>query len=105
MGVLLLVLGVGLSEWMLTMLKTREELLDKAVLYLRIYYLGMPALAIYNFGNAVYSAVGNTKKPLYYLGFSGVLNIILNLFFVIVCHMDVAGVALAISFPSMYLQH
>ena len=55
MGVLLLVLGVGLSEWMLTMLKTREELLDKAVLYLRIYYLGMPALAIYNFGNAVYS--------------------------------------------------
>lgn len=74
MGVLLLVLGVGLSEWMLTMLKTREELLDKAVLYLRIYYLGMPALAIYNFGNAVYSAVGNTKKPLYYLGFSGVLN-------------------------------
>ena len=62
MGVLLLVLGVGLSEWMLTMLKTREELLDKAVLYLRIYYLGMPALAIYNFGNAVYSAVGNTKS-------------------------------------------
>ena len=50
MGVLLLVLGVGLSEWMLTALKTREEaLLDKAVLYLRIYYLGMPALAIYNF--------------------------------------------------------
>ena len=97
MGVLLLVLGVGLSEWMLTALKTKEELLDKAVLYLRIYYLGMPALAIYNFGNAVYSAVGNTKKPLYYLGFSGVLNIILNLFFVIVCHMDVAGVASIIS--------
>ena len=102
MGVLLLVLGVGLSEWMLTMLKTREELLDKAILYLRIYYLGMPALAIYNFGNAVYSAVGNTKKPLYYLGFSGVLNIILNLFFVIVCHMDVAGVALA-SIISQYV--
>ena len=94
MGVLLLVLGVGLSEWMLTMLKTREELLDKAVLYLRIYYLGMPALAIYNFGNAVYSAVGNTKKPLYYLGFSGVLNIILNLFFVIICHLSVAGVGI-----------
>ena len=62
----------------------------------------MPALAIYNFGNAVYSAVGNTKKPLYYLGFSGVLNIILNLFFVIVCHMDVAGVALA-SIISQYV--
>ena len=93
MGVLLLVLGVGLSEWMLTMLKTREELLDKAVLYLRIYYLGMPALAIYNFGNAVYSAVGNTKKPLYYLGFSGVLNIILNLFFVCICSINPAGTA------------
>ena len=102
MGVLLLVLGVGLSEWMLTALRTKEELLDKAVLYLRIYYLGMPALAIYNFGNAVYSAVGNTKKPLYYLGFSGVLNIILNLFFVIVCRMDVAGVALA-SIISQYV--
>jgi Na+-driven multidrug efflux pump len=87
---------------MLTALKTKEELLDKAVLYLRIYYLGMPALAIYNFGNAVYSAVGNTKKPLYYLGFSGVLNIILNLFFVIVCRMDVAGVALA-SIISQYV--
>ena len=102
MGLLLLVLGVGLSEWMLTMLKTKAELLDKAVLYLRIYYLGMPALAIYNFGNAVYSAVGNTKKPLYYLGFSGVLNIVLNLFFVIVCRMDVAGVALA-SIISQYV--
>ena len=102
MGVLLLVLGVGLSEWMLMALKTKKELLDKAVLYLRIYYLGMPALAIYNFGNAVYSAVGNTKKPLYYLGFSGVLNIILNLFFVIVCRMDVAGVALA-SIISQYV--
>ena len=102
MGVLLLVLGVGLSEWMLTALKTKEELLDKAVLYLRIYYLGMPALAIYNFGNAVYSAVGNTKKPLYYLGFSGVLNIILNLFFVIVCHMAAAGVATA-SAISLYI--
>ena len=76
--------------------------MDKAVLYLRIYYLGMPALAIYNFGNAVYSAVGNTKKPLYYLGFSGVLNIILNLFFVIACRMDVAGVALA-SIISQYV--
>ena len=55
----------------------------------------MPALAIYNFGNAVFSAVGNTKKPLYYLATAGVINIILNLFFVIVCKLDVAGVALA----------
>ncbi len=102
MGIILLVLGVGMSQWMLALLKTKAEFMGKAVLYLRIYYLGMPALAIYNFGNAVYSAVGNTKKPLYYLGFSGILNIVLNLFFVIVCRMDVAGVALA-SIISQYV--
>lgn len=95
MGGILAIVGVGGAEWMLRALHTREELLDKAVLYLRIYYLGMPALGIYNFGNAVLSAVGDTKKPLYYMSFAGVLNIALNLFFVIVCHMDVAGVALA----------
>ena len=55
----------------------------------------MPALALYNFGNAVFSAIGETKKPLAYLSFAGVLNILLNLFFVIVCKLDVAGVALA----------
>lgn len=55
----------------------------------------MPALALYNFGNAIFSAIGETKKPLYYLCIAGVLNILLNLFFVIVCRLDVAGVALA----------
>ena len=68
---------------------------DGAVLYLRIYLLGMPALGLYNFGNAVLSAAGDTKRPLYYLAFAGVVNVILNLFFVIVCHLGVAGVALA----------
>lgn len=101
-GILLLICGTGLSGWMLSLLKTKPELLSKATLYLRIYYLGMPALAIYNFGNAVYSAIGNTKKPLCYLSISGVLNIVLNLFFVIVCHLDVAGVALA-SIISQYV--
>ena len=56
---------------------------------------GMPALGLYNFGNAVLSAAGDTKRPLYYLAFAGVVNVILNLFFVIVCHLGVAGVALA----------
>ena len=65
------------------------------LLFLRVYFLGMPALALYNFGNAVFSAIGETKKPLAYLSFAGVLNILLNLFFVIVCKLDVAGVALA----------
>lgn len=65
------------------------------MLYLRIYCLGMPALAVYNFGNAVFSAVGDTRRPLYYLSIAGVINVVLNLFFVIVCNMDVAGVAVA----------
>ena len=77
------------------MLNTKEDLLPGAILYLRVYFLGMPALALYNFGNAVFSAIGETKKPLAYLSFAGVLNILLNLFFVIVCKLDVAGVALA----------
>ena len=64
-------------------------------LYLRICCLGMPALAVYNFGNAVFSAVGDTRRPLYYLSIAGVINVVLNLFFVIVCNMDVAGVAVA----------
>ena len=79
-----------------------RELLDGAVLYIRIYFLGMPAMALYNFGNAVCSAFGDTKKPLYYLGAAGIVNIVLNLFFVIVCKMDVAGVAAA-SIISQYL--
>ena len=76
-------------------MNTKDELIDGAVLYLRIYLLGMPALGLYNFGNAVLSAAGDTKRPLYYLAFAGVVNVILNLFFVIVCHLGVAGVALA----------
>ena len=76
--------------------------MDKAVLYIRIYFLGMPALALYNFGNAIYGAVGNTKKPLYYLAFAGVVNVGLNLFFVVACGMDVEGVALA-SIISQYI--
>lgn len=94
-GVALLLIGVGFSKGILEILQTKPELIDGAVLYIRIYFLGMPAMAIYNFGNAVFSAVGDTKRPLRYLLLAGVLNVILNLFFVIVCHMDVAGVALA----------
>ena len=102
LGMLLLLLGVFFGEAILLLLGTKEELLDGAVLYLRIYVLGMPAMALYNFGNAVFSAVGDTQRSLRYLTISGILNVILNLFFVIVCHMDVAGVALA-SILSQYL--
>lgn len=94
-GVLLLLIGVCFSREVLLLLNTKPELLDKAALYIRIYFFGMPALAVYNFGNAVFSASGDTSRPLRYLFFAGILNIFLNLFFVIVCRMDVAGVALA----------
>lgn len=101
-GLGLLGLGIGCSRWILQILGTKEELIGGALLYIRIYMLGMPALALYNFGNAVFSATGDTKRPLFYLAFAGVLNVVLNLFFVIVCGMSVAGVALA-SIISQYI--
>ena len=94
-GVLLLVVGVAFSPALMRLLGTKPDLIDGAILYLRIYFLGMPAMAIYNFGNGVFSAVGDTRKPLVYLTIAGVLNVILDLFFVIVCKMSVAGAALA----------
>ena len=94
--------GLVGSRTLLKLLNTKPELLDKASLYMGIYFCGMPALALYNFGNAVYSAIGDTKKPLIFLLISGILNVVLNLFFVIVCHLDVAGVAIA-SILSQYL--
>ena len=94
-GVILLFVGLLGSPALLELLNTKPDLLPGAVLYLRVYFLGMPALALYNFGNAVFSAIGDTKKPLVYLSIAGALNIGLNLFFVIVCQLNVMGVALA----------
>ena len=79
----------------LAMLHTKDELMDGAVLYLKIYALGMPAMAIYNCGSGILSACGETKRPLVYLTIPGILNVILNLFFVIVCKKGAAGVAIA----------
>ena len=101
-GIILTFIGELFCPDILELLKTKEELMPGAILYVRIYMLGMPAFAIYNCGNGIYSAIGNTKKPLIYLSISGILNIILNLFFVVVCKMDVAGVALA-SIATEYL--
>lgn len=95
-------LGVLLARNILALMNTKPELIDGAALYLRIYFLGMPALAVYNYGNAVFSAVGDTKRPLLYLSIAGALNVMLNLVFVIACGMDVAGVALA-SILSQYV--
>ena len=94
-GVLLLAVGVAFSPVLMRLLGTKPDLIDGAILYLRIYFLGMPAMAVYNFGNGVFSAVGNTRKPLVYLTIAGVLNVLLDMFFVIVCKMSVAGAALA----------
>ena len=94
-GVILLLVGLFGSPALLQIINTKPDLLPGAVMYLRVYFLGMPALALYNYGNAVFSAIGDTKKPLTYLAIAGVLNVILNLFFVIVCKLSVVGVALA----------
>ena len=101
-GILMLLVGQIGSRPLLVLLNTKAELLDKATRYMRLYFCGMPALALFNFGNAVYSAIGNTRKPLTFLTCAGILNVVLNLLFVIVCRLDVAGVAIA-SILSQYL--
>ncbi len=101
-GLVLSLAGLCFARGILEILHTKPELMEGAVLYLRIYFLGMPALALYNYGNAVFSAVGNTKKPLLYLSAAGVVNVVLNLVFVLGWGMDVEGVAMA-SVISQYL--
>ena len=92
-GIVVCLVCLLLAKPMLLLLNTKEELLPGAVGYLRIYALGMPAMAVYNFGNGVLSAAGDTKRPLLYLSIAGVVNVALNLFFVIQCHMAALGVA------------
>jgi putative MATE family efflux protein len=94
-GFLLIFVGLFLAVPMLRLLSTPEDVLDMATEYMRIYFIGMPFFMIYNFGSAILRSVGDTRRPLISLVLSGVLNIILNLFFVIVCDMGVAGVATA----------
>ena len=94
--------GLIFTRPLLGAMNTKPELIDGAATYLMIYLCGSPALAIFNFGNGVLNAVGDTKRPLMYLMTAGIVNIILNLFFVIVCKMGVSGVALA-SIIAQYL--
>ena len=101
-GAVVGVSGAVLAEPLLRILGTKPELLDGAVLYMRIYFAGMPALAFYNYGRGVFSADGDTVKPLLFLLAAGVINVALNLFFVIVCKLSVAGVAFA-SVISQYI--
>ena len=101
-GTIALLIGVLGARPMMQLLGTKDELIDGAIQYLQIYFLGMPALAVYNFGNAVLSAAGDTRRPLIIMIVAGIVNVILNLFFVIVCQLSVAGVAIA-STVSQYL--
>ena len=94
-GCILIALGYFLADPMLTLMGSPENVRPLSVLYMKIFFLGMPATLVYNFGSAILRAVGDTKRPLYFLLFAGVVNVLLNLFFVIQCSMGVAGVALA----------
>lgn len=94
-GFILIVAGIVFTKPMLEWMDTPDNVLEHAVLYMRIYFVGMPAMLVYNFGAAILRAIGDTKRPLYYLLSAGVINVVLNLFFVIVLDMGVAGVATA----------
>lgn len=94
-GIFLTIVGIIGARGLLILMQTPKEVLPLSTTYLRVYFLGMTATMIYNFGSAILRAVGDTKRPLYYLLLAGIVNVILNLIFVITFHMDVAGVALA----------
>ena len=94
-GALLTVLGLVTAAPIMRLLGTPDEILPDAALYLRIYFLGMPAAMLYNFGAALLRSVGDTRRPLYYLIAAGIVNVALNLLLVIVFQLDVAGVAIA----------
>lgn len=94
-GIFLTIIGIIGAPVILKLMKTPDNVLDLAVLYLRVYFIGMTAMMVYNFGAAILRAKGDTKRPMYFLVLAGIINVLLNLFFVIVFNMDVAGVALA----------
>lgn len=94
-GLFLLVAGQVLAPFMLKLVDVPEDVMDLAVLYLRIYFLGMPCIMVYNFGAAVLRSVGDTKRPMYSLIAAGIVNVTLSLVLVLVFNMGVAGVGLA----------
>ena len=94
-GFIMLALGQVIAVPILKLLNTPSHILPMAQMYLRIYFLGMPFLMAYDFGSAVLRSIGDTRRPLYYLIISGSLNVVLNLFFVIVLHRNADGVAYA----------
>ncbi len=94
-GFVLLILGQLIIKPILEFMSTPEDVLPLATKYMRIYFCGMPFIMLYNFGSALLRSIGDTRRPLICLTVSGVINVLLNLFFVIVCKMSVAGVGIA----------
>ena len=94
-GVVVMAAGLFLCKPLLVMMGTPGNILDLSVLYMRIYFLSMPASMVFNFGAAILRAVGDSRRPMYFLVMTGVLHVIFNLFFVLVLHMSVDGVAWA----------
>jgi putative MATE family efflux protein len=94
-GILLGIFGFFMARPLLELMDSPEDVIDLATQYLEIYFAGLPALMVYNYGAGILRAVGDTRRPLYYLIISGMLNVVLNLVTVIVFHMGVAGVAYA----------
>lgn len=94
-GIIFCLLGLIITQPALMLMKTKAELMSRAVLYMRIICLGIPAVSVYNFGASTLRSVGDSKTPLFILSLSGICNVLLNIFFVTVCDMSVSGVALA----------
>lgn len=95
LGVILMIAGMLSAKIVLELSGTPESVLDEALLYIRIYFISIPFMVIYNFGSAVLRSYGDSRRPMYYLVVSGVVNVALNLFLVICFHLGVVGVATA----------
>lgn len=94
-GVMMIFVGYFASAPMLKLMATPDDVINLSILYMKIYFMGMPGMMAYNFGSAILRSAGDTKRPLYFLTVAGVVNVILNLILVIGFHMGVAGVAIA----------
>ncbi len=101
-GFILLLVGLLIAKPILELMGTPDNVIDEAVLYLRIYSIGAPFFMIYNFGASILRSKGDTKRPLYILIVAGIINTILNLLFVIVFHLSVAGVAIATAISNLF---
>lgn len=94
-GIIISILGMIFAKKIMILMDSPSDVINLSTLYMRIYFAGIPVMLIYNFGSAIMRAVGDAKRPTYFLMFSGIINVALNLLFVIVFKMNVAGVAIA----------